>query len=53
VAAVDQLPARLAAPENEREPIELRLTLTLEADNELMGAAVDELRRVLGQEPDR
>ncbi len=53
VAAVDQLPARLAAPENEREPIELRLTLTLEADNKLMGAAVDELRRVLGQEPDR
>jgi len=39
-------------PENEREPIELRLTLTLEADNELMGAAVDELRRVLGQESD-
>lgn len=52
VAAVDQLPAKLAAPENERLPIELRLTLTLEADNELMGAAVDELRRVLGQEPD-
>jgi hypothetical protein len=52
VAAVDQLPAKLAAPENEREPIELRLTLTLEADNELMGAAIDELRRALGQEPD-
>lgn len=52
VAAVDQLPAKLAAPENEREPIELQLTLTLDADNELMGAAVDELRRVLGQEPD-
>jgi hypothetical protein len=53
VAAVDQLPAKLTAPESKREPIELRLTLTLEADNELMGAAVDELRRVLGQEPDR
>ena len=52
VAAVDQLSAKLAAPENEREPIELRLTLTLDADNELMGAAVDELGRVLGQEPD-
>jgi len=52
VAAVDQLLAKLAAHENEREPIELRLTLTLEADNDLMGAAVDELRRVLGQEPD-
>jgi hypothetical protein len=51
VAAVDQLPAKLAVPDNERKPIELRLTLTLEADNELMGAAVDELRRVLGQEP--
>lgn len=50
VAAIDQLPAKLAASENEREPIEL--TLTLEADTELMGAAVDELRRVLGQEPD-
>jgi hypothetical protein len=52
VAAVDQLPAKLVAPKSKREPIELRLTLTLEADNELMGAAVDELRRVLGQEPD-
>ena len=52
VAAVDQLPAQLMAHREEHEPIELRLTLTLEADNELMGAAVDELRRVLGQEPD-
>jgi hypothetical protein len=52
VTAVDQLPTKLATPENEGQPIELRLTLTLEADNELMGAAVDELRRVLGQEPD-
>ncbi len=52
VDALDALPAKLATPENERAPIELRLTLTLKADNELMGAAVDELRRVLGQEPD-
>ena len=52
VDAVDQLPAKLAMPENGREPIELRLTLTLEADDKLMGAAVDELRRVLGQESD-
>lgn len=52
VAATDQLPAQLAAPENEGEPIELRLNLILDVDHDLMGAAVDELRRVLGQEPD-
>ena len=50
VAAVDELPGKLGAPENERESIELDLTLTLEADSELMEAAIDELRRVLGQE---
>lgn len=52
IAAVDQLSGDLAAPEDERKPIELLFTLTLEADNELMGAAVDELQRVLNQAAD-
>jgi hypothetical protein len=52
VDAADQLPAKLAAPETKREPIDLQLTLTLEADSELMDAAIDELRRALGLEPD-
>lgn len=50
VLAFDQLPAKLAAPRDEREPVEV--TLTLEADHDLMEAAVDELGRVLGQEPE-
>lgn len=50
VAMIDELPGRLALPDHEREPIKLELTLTLDVDNELMEAAVDELRRVLGQE---
>jgi hypothetical protein len=47
VAALDELPAKLAAPPGERERITLDLTLTLDADSELMAAAVDELRRAL------
>jgi hypothetical protein len=52
VTAIEQLMVALDTRGDEREPIELRLQLILDVDHDLMAAAVDELRRALGQEPD-
>jgi hypothetical protein len=48
VAAVDELPARLAAAGSEPGPIEIDLTLQIEADTALMDGALDELMRAFG-----
>lgn len=52
VSTVAELPAKLAVPEEERDPIELEFILTLKLDIGVAEAAVDELRRARGQEPE-
>lgn len=49
VAQTEQLATQLALTETEHEPIRLDFTLNLAADEELMQAAIDELKAALGQ----
>ena len=49
VAKTEEVGRQLALPEADRKPIRFEVTLTINADDELMQAAVEELKTALGQ----